>query len=223
MIQIVAKLFSEMSTPRTEIFEIHPKYLQKANIPTTIRPNKDQPQFGIISNSGSMSIVNAPQELVDILGNSETKKYVVAFYLKNTISKNLEELQEYYIDGYTYDKISTELNISYSDGLTNWQNINVASEALSQTNLDALSIFRKLVRRTGFENFNYGSYAKDEWGVQNYLQKNDQNTYDILNECVVAYPLIRKTNLWQLWQRLCELCGLNIFKYKGKVIVKRGL
>lgn len=226
MIQIVAKVFSDKSDKidkQNPLYEIKPRYIKKVNIPTATRPDNNSPQWGIISNSGNMSIADTPNELLNILQNSETRKYIIIFYMRNTLTKAEEEIEEFYIDDFSYNKLSRELTIQYSDNLTDWQNINIPSKAMTETDVSARSIFNFLANQTGETKFPQPSYSNGYGAPLEYLRKYDSTTYNAIANCHIKYPIIRKGTLWQMWQRLCELCALNIFRHKGKIIVRRGL
>jgi hypothetical protein len=47
----------------------------------------------------------------------------------------------------------------------------------------------------------------------------DQKTQDILELTRVDYPLLEDGTLWEQWQKLCEVCGLYIYKNnEGKTV-----
>ena len=40
----------------------------------------------------------------------------------------------------------------------------------------------------------------------------DQKTRDILTNTRIEYPLLKDGTLWEQWNKLCQVCGLYIYK-----------
>jgi hypothetical protein len=47
----------------------------------------------------------------------------------------------------------------------------------------------------------------------------DTQTQEILKNTKIIYPLLEASTLWQQWNKLCQVCGLYIYKNgKGNIV-----
>ena len=47
------------------------------------------------------------------------------------------------------------------------------------------------------------------------FEKLSQLTQNRLSRTKISYPLLKSDNLWKQWEKLCEICGLYIYKNRN--------
>lgn len=171
------------------------------------------PSFGIISNSGSISFVDyngtikryAEQGILSQGGSN------VEIILKNHSSEfGQETVCVMKTKEWDYDNNSRTVNVSIGDDIDEWQNIPIAGfqydpedETSVLQNKSAADLYKWLYERTPSS---YKMYNYDEL---------DEKTKTVLETTFFEYPLLKEGSLWSQWIKLCEVCGLYIYKTKN--------
>jgi hypothetical protein len=64
-----------------------------------------------------------------------------------------------------------------------------------------------------------GNYRTPEKYQMLSFEQLDEKTQNILENTTIDYPLLENGTLWEQWQKLCEVCGLYIYKNnEGKTV-----
>lgn len=170
----------------------------------TDRKNIDTPSFGIVSNSGSLTFIDAKGQIKQLLIAKVLKSGLETnLYLKNTISNISLPIGEFLTDKWDYDVNSKEVSVSLKDELSEWQDILVESvpyDPYAQKNLSCEWLY----------NYLYG-LTPSKYGMLNYNSL-DSETKEILSKTKFEFFILETKNLWNAWNQLCELCQCHIFK-----------
>ena len=180
------------------------------------------PSYGIISNNGNLEFNDIDGEIRDyadlLLLNSDLKVNVT---LKNTLANKEEQVGTFQTETWNYDNDNRSVSVSLKDDLEEWQDIQVKGFSYDP--------------REPFKAIENGKMSK----VYKWLQQQDENGNDrtpkkydmlsfeeldtetktILENTTIDYPLLEDGTLWEQWTKLCEVCGLYIYKRKdGKTV-----
>lgn len=183
------------------------------------RSDTSMPSWGIISNGGSLRFVDGDGS-IKILAESQLLKsgMKVNIYLENTISTAKGSIGEFYTTKWDYDVDNREVSVTFEDDLKEWQNIPSSKIPLqtswgatsSNKSKTALDIAKILYRRT----------PEKYKPINDILKHIDEKTQTFLENYKIYYPYLDEGTLWSQWNKLCELCALNIFKNnKNKFII----
>lgn len=180
------------------------------------------PSYGIISNNGELEFNDIDGEIKDyadlLLVNSDLKVVVT---LKNTLSKKEEQVGVFQTESWNYDNDNRSVSVSLKDDLEEWQDIQVKGFSY-----DPREPF-KVIEYGKMSNVYRWLQQQDENGNDRTPQKYDMLSFDeldietktILENTTIDYPLLEDGTLWEQWTKLCEVCGLYIYKRKdGKTV-----
>lgn len=170
------------------------------------RGNIAKPSYGIISNGGSLEIVDYDDSIKTMAReNRLNDKSVVTIDLNDTLSKAHTQLGQYYATKWNYDNNGRTVRASLNDDLTDWQEIQIDRLNLANKPMSGEDIYEYLKENTPLK-----------WSFENL----DTTTAEILKNYSIDKPYLHRGNLWSQWNKLCVACGLYIFKNKnGKVVV----
>lgn len=179
------------------------------------RSNLKLPSYGIISNSGNLKFVDTNGEIKDYAENLMlTSDQKVQIFLNDTITKREEQIAIYETREWDYDNDNRTVSVSLKDDLEEWQDIQVDGfdydprdpyKIVAHGQMTNLYVW--LWHRTPPK---YNMIAWD---------KLDQQTKDIMLTTLMKYPLLKSGSLWQQWTKICEVCGLYIYKNKDGTTV----
>lgn len=163
------------------------------------------PSYGIISNTGSIQFNDLNGEIKDyaemLLLTSGLK---VSMYINNTLAKVQEQIGVFNTSGdWDYDNDNRVVSVSFRDDLEEWQNIDVEGIDYDP---------RKPEPKTAKYFYEYlWSKTPSKYGMYEFLDLTFK-TRTILEDTIIPYPLLNSGKLWSQWTKLCELCGLYIYK-----------
>ena len=159
------------------------------------RADVNFPSFGIISNKGNIKFKDIEGKVKDYIASRVVAEGMrVQVYLNNTLSKTQEKIGEFSTNEWSYDELSQSVTVPLTDGLERWQNIQVGKYPL-RVNETALDIYDWLTTCT----------PDIEAGL-------DEETYKFLANYFIKYNHLEGGTLWNQWNKLCEACGLHIYK-----------
>lgn len=173
------------------------------------------PSYGIISNTGNLEFNDLDGEVRDyaeqMLLTSDLK---VEITLNNTLTKTKEKVAVFETRDWDYDNDNRSVSVSLKDDLEEWQDIQV--QGFSHDPRNPFSV----ISDGKMSNLYIWLQGKDEKGNYRTPKKYkmfsfaelDEKTQDILDTTIVQYPLLENGTLWQQWQKVCEVCGLYIYK-----------
>ena len=171
------------------------------------RSNTLAPSYGIISNGGSLEIIDYNGEIKSFAQSYRlSDKSVATIYLTNTLVKNCSsQMGKYYATQWVYDDNGQTVRTNLADDLVDWQNIQVEGFNLQNSEMSGLDIY---------------NYLKEETPSRWQFENLDQTTKQVLEEYIIENPYLQRGNLWSQWYKLCVACGLYIFKNRqAKVAV----
>jgi hypothetical protein len=183
----------------------------------TYRGDNKLPSYGIISNTGNLEFNDIDGEIKDyaeqMLLSSDLK---VTINLNNTLKKASQQLGVFETETWDYDNDNRSVSVSLKDDLEDWQDIHI--EGL---NYDPRNPFA-ILRNGSMEDL-YRWLQDSRITPQKYkmlpFEELDGKTRNILKNTTISYPLLKQDTLWEQWQKLCEVCGLYIYKNnEGKTV-----
>lgn len=177
------------------------------------RSDVKRPSFGIISNTGSLSFIDKDGEVKDYIAQQIiSSQNVISVYLENTETNTREQIAYFNTEQWSYNNSQSLVNVSLKDDLEEWQDINVPAVGYTptvSTPKTAEWFYRYLYEKTP-EKFRMLSF--------NEL---DSETKAVLSETTIQYPILESASLWAQWDKLCQLCFLQIYKRNdGRTVCK---
>lgn len=183
--------------------------LDKHNLKTierTIVENSDisLPSWGIISNTGIIAFNDIDDEVRDYAEQLLLKDGLsVKIILSNTLTKEKQTVGMFNTAEWNYEKYSRAVSVSLKDDLEEWQNINVS--AINYSPLEPQTQPLKYF----YEHLQSLTPTKYRMLAFNNL---DSKTKNILENITVKYPLLKASNLWDEWNKLCQVSSAYIYK-----------
>lgn len=168
------------------------------------RSDTSKPNWGIIANGGNIEFNDLGGEIKDYIEQQLLKSDLsVYFEIRNTLVENkVEQVGKFATDKWTYDNNNKVVSVSLKDDLLLWQEIQVSAMPLrSQMTMKAL--------------YDYLVNLSSGWTFEPL----DTQTLAMLTKTVCAYPYLESGSLWSQWNKLCEVCGLYIYKNNDNKIV----
>ena len=172
------------------------------------RSDTKSPSYGILSNNGLLEFNDTDQAFLHYASAgllvSGLKVYI---YLNNTLTKKSEMVGVFETNTWNYDNNNRSVSVSLKDDLEDWQEIQ--NDGINYNRLKPYeiieegrmsSLYRWLQKKTP-QKYNMLSY-----------DQLDEITKSILYDTQIKYPLLKSGTLWQQWEKLCQVCGLYIYK-----------
>ena len=181
------------------------------------RTDNTMPVYSLISNSGQLQFIDKNGVIPTYSKRGYLiQKKKVEITIKNTLTGKTENINCFYSESWKYDKERQVVQLSLTDSMTELQNVTIPTKYVGLNNIKALAIelYNIIVGDIAIDKSKnpyiteYGEFA---------LTENPQVEY-ILQNTLVAYPRWQANNAWALLVKLCELCGLHIYKdFDGKI------
>ena len=172
------------------------------------------PSFGIISNTCNIKFNDLDGEIRDY-----AEKFLLQSGLKCEIKLNntlvdgaSQTIAVMETDEWDYDNDNQVVSVSIKDDLEEWQDINVAEIPYDPRKVESKPFSWLYEYLWDITNKNYPMIN---------LIALDKQTYNILTETYIKYPLLKSGSLWQQWTKLCQACQLHIYKNSNGIIVCR--
>lgn len=181
------------------------------------RSDTKLPSYGILSNNGNLEFNDANGAFLTYANAGVLVSGLkVHILLNNTLSKTSEEVGIFETDTWDYDNDNRSVSVSLKDDLVQWQDIYV--EGFSY---DPRSPF-KIIADGKMSNV-YRWLQNTERTPEKYkmlaFSELDQETKTILQNTTIDYPFLESGSLWSQWSKLCQVCGLYIYKNnQGQVV-----
>lgn len=169
------------------------------------RSDINKPSWGIIANSGNIEFNDLDDKIKDYIEQQLLKSDLSVYLeIRNTLVENkVEQVGEFATDKWTYDNNNRVVGVSLKDDLLQWQNILTDGMQL-QNQMTMLQIY---------------NYLKSITPTMWTFEPLDTQTLAMLTKTVCAYPYLESGSLWSQWNKLCEVCGLYIYKNNDNNIV----
>jgi hypothetical protein len=181
----------------------------------TYRGDNKLPSYGIISNTGNLEFNDLDGEIRDyaeqLLLTSDLK---VVITLNNTLANTHEQVGVFETRNWDYDNDNRSVSVSLKDDLEEWQDIQVDGFNYDPRNPNAVLINKSM--RNLYDWLEGKTPSKYNMLKFNEL---DGETQVILMTTLIEYPLLENGTLWEQWTKLCQVCGLYIYKNnEGKTV-----
>lgn len=178
------------------------------NSETIDRKTMGKPSYGVISNSGTITVADTTREILDYHKNGLLKTGLPCkIFLNNTLTEKSEQIDEKHTKAWAYNELSATVKISVGDDLMEWQGLNSVGMDL-QPPMNMLEAYERLKLLT-----------PEKW----VFAELDSETSDYLLQITLPYPYIERGSLWSQWDKFAKANGLHVFKYNNKVIVKKDI
>ena len=168
------------------------------------------PSYGIISNVGELEFNDLNGEIRDyaeqMLLTSDLKVYI---YLNNTLSKTTKQIAEMETRDWDYDNDNRSVSVSLKDDLEEWQDIYV--ETIDYDPRNPNQVLENGTMKDLYNWLQHWSKTPVKYNMLTFNQLSE-TTQNILKNTKIIYPVLESGTLWQQWQKLCEVCGLYIYK-----------
>lgn len=173
------------------------------------RENNDEPSYGVVSNSGTLSFVDSTGEILDYITNRMvTKDLSVNISVMNTLQKKTELFISARTSSWEYDNNNFVATVSLSDQLQDLQNYTYAGFPYDGASAFASDIYDSII-----------AAAPSSFGLP---------SFDMLSENVknkIAYSLVRapymeSCSIWDALDGFCKTFGLRIYKSKDSIMVE---
>lgn len=186
--------------------------LLSLSAPIKDRSDNEQPSYGIISNAGTLSLVDGTREIKEYarLGLLTTD-LDVQLWLEDTLTIVNPETKEtkkqsigkFKTDKWSYDNINFEVTIDLKDDLPYLQNINAQSHPLN-LNLTIRDLYDSLK-----------NLIPDDY---KFIGLDDSILY-FLEQIPLVYFYWRKDSVWGLWNDFCLLTRSHMYENENREII----
>ena len=180
--------------------------LLSISAPIKDRSDNEQPSYGIISNAGTLSLVDGTREIKEYarLGLL-TQDLDVQLWLEDTQSKKKQSLGKFKTDKWSYDNINFEVTVDLKDDLEEWQN-----KKLKETEIRVLSPNKTL--KDFYDLLISVTPNKYVFSNINIVEEN------FIENILIPYYYIEQGTLWEQWNKFCNLTNSRIFVDSSKII-----
>ena len=195
--------------------EITQKNLESFSSNIMDRQNAEYPTYGLISNSANLSFYDFDESALDLIITKVLHSGVhVIVWLGDDETGVSEQICEMEIRELSYDNNNRKVDITMKDNLEDMQNINV-----SAINYDP----RYPQSQTGQWYYEYLyniTVGLNKYNILSF-ENLDAQTQNVFRKTNIEYPLLESGNLWDSWDKLCQLCLLHMYiDNENRVVVK---
>lgn len=174
--------------------------------------------FGIISNGANIEAMDYDRQIGELAEEGYLQGGLeIKIYINNTLAKKTELIGDLVTSEWDYDNNSRVVKVSAQDKLIEWQDIAVEgfeydpNAPFKVVDGTMANIYKWLHAKTPRK---YNMIAYDDL---------DSNVKTILQTTKINYPFLKSSYLWQQWTKLCQVCGLCIYKAtNGKIVCVKG-
>lgn len=205
---MIITLTAKIYISETIIIDINYNNLISLNRNISYRGDNKLPSYGIISNVGNLEFNDFNGKVLEyaeqLLLTSDLK---VVIMLNNTSSNNSIQVGVFETSDWDYDNNNRSVSVSLKDDLEEWQDIQVQGFDYDPRTPNAV-----LTNQTMADLYVW-LYGKTPSKYQMLtFDELDEKTKAILTATTIKYPLLENGTLWEQWTKLCQVCGLYIYK-----------
>ena len=170
------------------------------------------PCFGVISNSGSISIIDSDGTIKRLGETNELKKQAaISISLRNTKTSTSNLVCEMFVRNWGYDDDSKIANAELTDGLEKMQDITIVplnKDAKTGGHKTGEEIYAFLQSQTVSNGFDMATF--DEL---------DEQTKTHISKFLFKFAYIDSKSLWRAWEDFCIATQTYVFKQRdGKIV-----
>lgn len=202
-------------------FDINVDYRNLISISQSIfdRSDTSNASWGIFSNIGNLEFNDIDGELKDYSEQGYLKDGAKVFVeLHNNLDNYVKKIGEYYAKNWNYDENNKSVSVSLTDGLEDWQNINVPEVTYDFKKYATSGNVAYAQSASVFYNFLHQYSNKSKFKMTSF-EELDGVTKNAIISTIIPYPYLKSGTLWAQWTKLCELCQLHIFKNNDGIVV----
>lgn len=197
--------------------EITQKNLESFSSNIMDRQSAEYPTYGLISNSANLSFYDFDESALDLIITKVLHSGAkVSVWLGDDELLTNEEICEMEIRELSYDNNNRKVDITLKDNLEDMQNINVSS-------IDYDPRPDKSKPQTAkwyYENLYNITVGLNKYDILSFDEL-DEKTKSVLSQITIKYPILESGNLWDSWDKLCQLCLLHMYiDNENRVVVK---
>ena len=209
------KLEAEITLPNNKIIYLNKRNLVDLSFSVFDRSDIELPSYGIISNGGKVTFRDFQENGVwQILEYAEThalrEKGKIEVYIQNSLySATRKRVGVFNTEKWDYDNDNNRVSLSFSDDLQEWQNIHIDG-----FQYDPRNPF-KIIEKGYMSNLYIWLHSNTpkKYNMLSFEDLDLQTRAVLLDGMnVLNYPFLKADNLWAQWTKLCNACGLHIFK-----------
>lgn len=184
------------------VFELNNRNLIELNLNFFSLNDISLPNYGIISNEGSLSFNDYDKtiEKNNKLGLLKTNVPIPCFLI-NSVEKIEETKGNWYSEKWQYDNNNNKVSVSLKDDLLEWQEILISKYALTEE-MTMFQIYELLK-----------SYTPSK-----FVFEIDTETEEFLKNIKCKYPYLESGSLWSQFDKLCQVCALHISKTPNNTV-----
>lgn len=172
--------------------------------PIKDRSDNEQPSYGIISNSGSLSIIDGTGEIKEYARMRLLKSNLdVIILLEDTLTKKKQIIGRFKTNKWVYNNNNFQVDVELKDDLEELQNIKISNLIFQKTEKTFFEIYEYII--SNITNFTIKSL--------------NNNTENLLKNIVCKYPYLESGSAWQQLDKLCDITGLHIYENANKEII----
>ncbi|MCM1437794.1 MAG: hypothetical protein NC131_01090 [Roseburia sp.] len=217
---VISSIYADLSIEldETNLLDFGRTIMDKSDI--------EQPSFGIISNTGSLSFIDKDGEVADYIAqqlvNSEN---VITAYLEDKETGAKEQIAYFNTQNWNYNNSQSLVDVSLKDDLEEWQDINVPAISYVPTvsTSQTAEWFYRYLQEERIVDGKKERITPEKYQMLSF-EELDGETQAILRGTTIQYPLLESSNLWNEWNKLCQLCFLYIYKRgDGRTVCTTGV
>lgn len=172
------------------------------------RDSNDEPSYGIISNSGTLSFVDSTGEILDYITNRMiTKDLSVNISVINTTQKKTELFISAKTSSWEYDNNNFVVTVTLNDELEDLQNITYPGFPYDEMLIMASNIYNDIM-----------SFVPPSFGFPAFQELPDNVQSRLLSGLVSPY--MESCSVWDALDGLCKTLGIRIYKEKSNIMVE---
>lgn len=171
--------------------------------------------YGLISNTGSITIKDKNGRILELLKNNalkETSNTKIIISLENSLAKNKQyKIATFHIESIDYNKLNNECTISFYDKLSDLQNISF-SLYVNPFNFYETIKNGKMSEIYDYIVNNYNKVLFDYCGFEMVkFSSLDKKTQNILSNTIINIPFLKEDTFWNCLTKISQVCGLYFY------------
>lgn len=187
-------------------------YIDRRNMLSLSAPIKDrsdneQPSYGIISNSGSLSLIDSTGEIKEYARMKLLKPDLdVQLTLEDTLTKKTQSIGKFKTYTWTYNNKNFEVDIELKDDLERIQELKSSKMPLQASSMNLFEIYTWIINKINEQTLDF-----------TFIIDNATQTLLLNIEC--EYPYLENGNYWEQLTKLCNIAGIHVYENANKEIV----
>lgn len=188
-------------------------YVDRRNMLSLSAPIKDrsdneQPSYGIISNSGSLSLIDGTGEIKEYALMKLLKPDLdVQLTLEDTLTKKKQSIGKFKTYKWAYNNKNFNVDIELKDDMEQLQN-NISDGMEKESNeMTFLQVYNWMVSETSSKSSNF------------IFAQLDNKTESVLSNIKCSNIFVNSGNLWEQFTKLCNIVGIHIYENANKEVI----